>query len=129
MISPLSIYNVAHSFPEIPIIVPHFGCGYFKELLHLCWSCPNVYIDTSGSNQWMKWMPYELTLEGLFRKSYETVGPDRIIFGTDSSWFPRGFSIRYLQDQYRACSWIGLKKDEMQKIFGGNAAKFLGIEL
>jgi hypothetical protein len=129
MISPLSIFNVAHNFPEIPIIVPHFGCGYWQELLHLCWSCPNVYVDTSGSNQWMRWMPYELTLESLYRKAYETVGPERIIFGTDSSWFPRGFSIRYLQDQFRVCMWLGMKKEDMQMIFGGNAAKLLGISL
>jgi uncharacterized protein len=127
MISPLAIFNVAHTFPEIPIIVPHFGCGYWQELLHLCWSCPNVYVDTSGSNQWMRWMPYELTLESLFRKAYETVGSERIIFGTDSSWFPRGFSIRYLQDQYRVCQWIGMKEDDLQNIFANNAAKLLGV--
>ena len=129
MISPLAIFNVAHKFPEIPIVVPHFGCGYWQELLHLCWSCPNVYVDTSGSNQWMRWMPYELTLESLFRKAYETVGSERIIFGTDSSWFPRGFSIRYLQDQYRVCQWIGMKEEDLQNIFAKNAAKLLGVSI
>ncbi len=125
MISPLSIFNVAHQFPEIPIVVPHFGCGYWQELLHLCWSCPNVYVDTSGSNQWMRWMPYELTLESLYRKAYETVGSERIVFGTDSSWFPRGFSIRYLQDQYRVCQWIGMKDEDIENIFVNNAAHLL----
>jgi predicted TIM-barrel fold metal-dependent hydrolase len=127
MISPLSIFNVAHQFPEIPIVVPHFGCGYWQELLHLCWSCPNVYVDTSGSNQWMRWMPYELTLESLFRKAYETVGSERIVFGTDSSWFPRGFSIRYLQDQYRVCQWIGMKDEDIENIFVNNAARLLRL--
>ena len=53
-------------------------------------------------------MPYPLTLEALIRKFYETIGPDRILFGSDSSWFPRGFSIRYLQDQIRACRFMNM---------------------
>lgn len=27
------------------------------KLLFLGWGCENVYVDTSGSNQWMRWMP------------------------------------------------------------------------
>lgn len=61
--SPLSLFEVARDFPEIPFVIPHFGAGYFRELLALCWSLPNIYIDTSGSNQWMRWMPDPLTLE------------------------------------------------------------------
>jgi predicted TIM-barrel fold metal-dependent hydrolase len=127
LINPLSIFNVAHEFPEIPVIVPHFGCGYWQELLQLAWSCPNVYVDTSGSNQWMRWMPYELTLESAFRKAYETIGPERILFGTDSSWFPRGFAYRYLQDQVRICRWLAMKEEDIQAIFGRNAARLLGL--
>ncbi len=125
-LNPLTLYPTAAAHPEIPFIIPHFGCGYWQELLQLCWSCPNVYVDTSGSNQWMRWMPYPLTLEDLFRKAYETVGPERIIFGTDSSWFPRGFSYRYLQDQLRVCYWMNMPDDDIALIFGGNARRLAG---
>jgi predicted TIM-barrel fold metal-dependent hydrolase len=127
MINPLTLANVARAYPEIPFVVPHFGCGYWQELLQLCWACPNVFIDTSGSNQWMRWMPYPLDLESAFRKAYETVGPRRIIFGTDSSWFPRGFSYRYLQDQVRVCRYLNLKQEDLEDIFAGNARRLLGI--
>jgi predicted TIM-barrel fold metal-dependent hydrolase len=127
LISPLTLANVARRHPEIPFVIPHFGCGYFQELLHLCWSCPNIIVDTSGSNQWVRWMPYRLDLEDLFRKTYELLGPERIVFGTDSSWFPRGFSHRYLQDQLRVCWQLGMKPDEVQLIFAGNAARLLGL--
>ncbi|HEY3314929.1 MAG TPA: amidohydrolase family protein [Bacillota bacterium] len=129
LINPLRIYPVAHRHPALPIVIAHFGCGYFGELLQLCWSCPSVYADTSGSNQWVRWMPYPLDLEGLFRKTYETIGSGRIIFGTDSSWFPRGFSSRYLEEQVRACRWIGMKEEDLRAVFGGNAAKLLGVGL
>jgi hypothetical protein len=128
-INPLRLHDVAKAFPEVNFIVPHFGCGYLRETLHLCWACRNVHVDTSGSNQWMRWMPGDLTVKALFRKYLETIGPERIIFGTDSSWFPRGFAVRYLQDQIRDLCELGLGHEALQKIFGSNAARLLKIEL
>jgi predicted TIM-barrel fold metal-dependent hydrolase len=125
--SPLALQDVARAFPGIPFVIPHFGCGYPRELLHLAWVCGNVHVDTSGSNEWMRWMPYDLTLGGLFRKFLETVGPRRILFGTDSSWFPRGFAVRYLEEQLRACWELGCGDEIVRAIFAGNAARLLGI--
>ena len=126
-LSPLSLFQTARDFPEIPFIIPHFGVNHWQDVLALCWSLPNIHIDTSGSNQWMKWMAYPLTLEDLFRKAYENLGPERILFGTDSSYFPRGFSVRYLQDQLRACYSLNFKEDDIRSIFGNNAARLLGL--
>lgn len=125
-ISPLALFPVAQRFPEIPFVVPHFGCGYPQDLLWLMWSLPNIYVDTSGSNQWMRWMVQPLDLETLFRRFYETVGPKRIVFGTDSSSFPRGFSYRYLQDQVRACRHLNFREEDLEDIFHHNAARLLG---
>ncbi|HID29827.1 MAG TPA: amidohydrolase, partial [Desulfobacterales bacterium] len=128
-INPLRLHDVAKAFPGVNFVIPHFGCGYLRETLHLCWACRNVYVDTSGSNDWMRWMPGDLTVKALFRKYLETIGPERIIFGSDSSWFPRGFAVRYLQDQVRACRELGLSHDALQKIFGSNAARLLKIKV
>jgi len=127
--SPLSLFSVARDFPEIPFIVPHFGAGYWHDLLALCWSLPNVYVDSSGSNQWIRWMPYTLTLEDLFRKAFETIGPERVLFGTDSNAFPRGFAQRYLEEQLRVCYTLNLSEAEIAKVFGGNAASLLNVPL
>jgi len=128
-IDPLTLQDVARAFPGIPFVIPHFGCGYPRELLHLAWVCGNVHVDTSGSNEWIRWMPYDLTVAGLFRRFLDTVGPSRIIFGTDSSWFPRGFAVRYLEEQLRACWELKCSEADVQAIFGGNAARLLGIAL
>ncbi len=127
--SPLSLFAVARDFPEIPFIVPHFGAGYWQDLLALCWSLPNVYVDTSGSNQWTRWMPYPLTLEDLFRKAFETIGPGRVLFGTDSSTFPRGFAQRYLETQLQVCYTLNLEERAIAQVFGGNAAALLDLPL
>ena len=119
-INPLVIHDVAKAFPHMRIIVPHFGCGYVFETLNLCWACPNVYIDTSGSNQWMRWMPYDVNLEMLFRKYRETIGPGRIVFGTDSSYFPRGYAKAYFDEQFKAMINVGYSDDEIERVVFGN---------
>lgn len=128
-INPAYLEPVARDFPTVNFVVPHFGIQFVKELLFLCWSCPNVHVDTSGSNQWVRWMPYDLTLEDLFRKFLATIGPERILFGTDSSWFPRGFAMPYLQEQMRICRFLGVKHNDLQLIFGSNAARLFRIDL
>jgi predicted TIM-barrel fold metal-dependent hydrolase len=128
-INPLKLHNVAKFFPEVDFVVPHFGCAWERETLQLAWACPNVHVDTSGSNQWVRWVPGDVTVKYLFRKYYETIGPSRIIFGSDSSWFPRGFAIRYLQDQMRDCLDLNMPDEHIQMIFAGNAARLLKIEL
>ena len=127
-LDPLSLWEVAASFPTLNFVIPHFGACYFRELLQLCWACPNVLIDTSGSNQWMAWMPYKLTLRDLFLKCLETVGPDHIVFGTDSSYFPRGFAVDYLREQLREVRAIGVDESAVHKIFYGNAARLLKLD-
>lgn len=128
-ISPAVLEPVARDFPTVDFVIPHFGIQHVTDLLFLCWSCPNVSVDSSGSNQWVRWMPYRLTLDDLFQRFYETIGPERIIFGSDSSWFPRGFALRYLQDQVRICRFMNMPHEHLQLIFGGNAARLLDVPL
>lgn len=126
-LNPLSLWKVCSDFPTINFVIPHFGACYWRELLQLCWQCPSVHMDTSGSNQWMRWLPYELTLKDVFRKAVETVGPERILFASDSSYFPRGFSVEYLREQLRICYEIGVQENSIAKIFGGNAERLLKL--
>lgn len=128
-ISPLTLAEVAQEYTDIPFIIPHFGAGYFQDLLHLAWSTPNVYIDTSGSNDWIRWTSYPLSLKDLFAKALDTVGSKRIIFGTDSSWFPRGWSKQYFNLQTQVCTELGVSQEEMNDIFYQNAMNLLSLEL
>lgn len=124
-INPLILQTAAKGFPGINFIIPHFSAGYPQELLQLAWVCPNVSVDSSGNNEWARWMPYPLSLHDLFRKFYETIGPERILFGTDSEWFPRGFANRYYETQWQVCCEIGMDSDDLHKVFHDNAARLL----
>lgn len=126
-ISPLAISQATRDFPKLNFIVPHFGCTHMGDLLKLCWTRPNVFVDSSGSNQWIRWMPYQLTLEDVIRKFVETIGPGRLLFGTDSSWMPRGFASIYLEEQHKIFRFLGLDDEALRAVFYQNGADLLGL--
>jgi len=117
--NPLDLHAVALSYPQLPIIIPHFGAGLFREALMVADLCPNVLLDTSSSNGWMKYQP-GLTLSGVFRQALAVVGPDRLLFGTDSSFFPRGWVSDVYEQQSSALDEIGASTEVREKIFAGN---------
>ena len=45
---------VATTWPALPVIVPHFGAGFLREALMAAEACPNLYLDTSSSNSWLR---------------------------------------------------------------------------
>ena len=104
------------------IVIPHFGAGMLREALMLAHCCPNVHLDTSSSNSWIRYTP-GLTLEHVFKTALDVVGPDRLLFGTDSSFFPRGWNGEVYQRQTVALKSIGVGDDAQKAIFHGNFAR------
>jgi len=123
--NPIDVHAVALRYPEVPIIVPHFGAGFFREALMLADQCSNVYLDTSSSNHWMRYQAGHLTLRDVFRHSLEVVGCRRLLFGTDSSFFPRGWHEAVFEDQAKALYEIGTSEADAQAIFGENLLRIL----
>ena len=116
---PLAVAALALRFPSVPVIIPHFGAGFFREALMAADQCPNIRLDTSSSNSWMKYHP-GLTLESVFRQALAVVGPDRLLFGTDSSFFPRGWQQPVYEAQRTALEAIDVRNEAQEKTLGGN---------
>lgn len=116
---PLALAATAGRFPTVPVIIPHFGAGFFREALMAAEACPTISFDTSSSNCWVKFVP-GLTLTEVFRRSLSVVGPDRLIFGTDSSNFPRGWRRVIYGAQRTIMDEIGVEADDRQKILSEN---------
>jgi predicted TIM-barrel fold metal-dependent hydrolase len=112
-------------FPEATFIVPHFGAGMFRETMMLADLCPNVYVDTSSSNRWMGYMPTPTTLATVFRQALGVVGHERLLFGTDSSFFPRGWHASIFDMQVAALAEAGATAEQARAIFGGNLRRLL----
>ncbi len=119
--NPLDIHPVALHFSGIRFIVPHFGAGLFREALMLADLCPNVWLDTSSSNHWML---YEsLDLRAVFRRSIDLLGEGRLLFGSDSSFFPRGWNTEIFTQQITALYELGLNKKQAEQILFLNAER------
>jgi predicted TIM-barrel fold metal-dependent hydrolase len=116
--NPLALHPVALHFPKIRFIVPHFGAGLLREALMLADLCPNVYLDTSSSNHWMS---YEgLDLRTVFRRALDVAGASRLLFGSDSSFFPRGWNEEIFRQQTTALYELGVEREEAAQIFLSN---------
>ena len=118
--NPADLHAVALKFPTVPIIVPHFGAGFFREALMLADLCPNVYLDTSSSNGWMRYQESHIDLRQVFRRAVDVVGPKRLLFGTDSSFFPRGWHYQIFEEQATALYELGVSVADARGIFGEN---------
>lgn len=116
---PLAISRLALAHPRMPFIVPHFGAGLLREALMAADACPNIHLDTSSSNSWIRYAP-GLTLDAVFRTALAVTGPSRLLFGTDSSFFPRGWQKPVYDAQQTVVASLGLPADDEAAIFGGN---------
>lgn len=116
---PLAVAAVAANHPRVPVIIPHFGAGMFREALMAAEACPNIHLDTSSSNGWIKYHA-GLTLETVFRQALAVAGADRLLFGTDSSFFPRGWQKGIYAAQTSALTMAGAGEQERAAIFGAN---------
>lgn len=116
---PLALVPLATAHPHLPIIVPHFGAGFLREALMAADLCPSIHFDTSSSNSWTKYIP-GLTLADVFRQALAVVGPDRLLFGSDSSFFPRGWQRPIWEAQNAIMDQIRLDAPTQARIFAGN---------
>lgn len=125
--NPLDLHTVALRFPTLPIIVPHFGAGLLREALMLGDMCPNVHLDTSSSNAWIRYTP-GLTLDAVFKSAVSVLGPGRLLFGTDSSYFPRGWNADVYDVQFNAMKKAGLDDVARMQLLAGNFDRLFPLD-
>ena len=116
---PLTLSRVALAFPLVPVIIPHFGAGFLREALIAADQCASIHLDTSSSNSWIRFHP-GLSLDAVFRQALSVAGADRVIFGTDSSFFPRGWQRDIYEAQRTLLEKLGVSDADRDKIFAGN---------
>jgi predicted TIM-barrel fold metal-dependent hydrolase len=107
-------YELILSFPNLPILLAHWGGGFsFYELMpEVAKAMKNVYYDTAAS-------PF-LYSKRIYAIVCEIVGPEKILFGTD---FPLIPPQRYFQELAES----GLAEEVRDKILGLNMARLLGL--
>jgi predicted TIM-barrel fold metal-dependent hydrolase len=124
---PTDLSPVARDFPEITFVIAHFGAGYLDQLLKVAYQCSNIAVDSSGTNNWMDFMVYPITLADVFSRVLMALGPERVLFGTDSnsttayrSW------IRY--QQIATLEHLGVSEHDRDLVLRANAVRVFGID-
>ena len=130
--NPLDIQRPAQDFPELNFMIAHFGAGFFREVLMLMYQTHNVVMDTSGSNMWMKYQDVDLNITRVFDRALTAGASCRVVFGTDSSFFPRGFRYNILEEQYNAVKSLLPKfnytQEDVDLIFRDNILRLTGFK-
>jgi len=109
------LYNFVKSFPELTLILAHWGGGlFFFNLLkkEVPAALKNVYFDTAAS-------PYLYRPE-IYRLAAEIIGPEKVLFGSD---YPLLSPSRYLKEMTEG----GLAQEHRELMTSQNALKILRI--
>jgi len=120
--NPNDLIPVAKKFTGIKFIIPNFGAGMFEETLQVGKECPNVYVDTAGSNSWITEHPTKPDLRHVFQKFLEIYTAKRILFGSDSGLLPRGYRYDILDNQMKLLQEMRVQMADIKKIFYENMA-------
>lgn len=131
---PMQLDDVARDFPSLKLVAFHMGYPYCDDLNMVAMGHPNVYLCLSLLVPWAIAAPYKFAK--ILGEAIRFVGPDRIIWGTDSAGYGaqigmavlglRDFQIpEELQWQY---GYLPLTDEDKRKIFGANLAGLLGID-
>jgi len=104
---------ISQKFPGTTIAFAHFGDDHeyediFKRI-DMVAANPNFYLDTSG---------YGHDRVGVLEYAVKTIGPDRVLFGSDFSINDPGTVIARIKNSF-------LTTEEKQKIFSGNIKELL----
>ncbi len=124
--NPKDLIPVAKKFPGIRFVIPNFGAGRFEELLEVGRTCPNVYVDTAGSNSWIATHDSKPDLRKVFQRTIEAFTSGRILFGSDSGMLPRGYRYDIVDNQLKLVQEMRIPVPDIKKIFYENAASIFG---
>jgi len=124
---PLHLSGAANDFPDVTFAIAHCGAGFLREALFLAYHTENIWVDTSGTNNWREFTPGAPPLETVFRDLVRTYGPRRIMFGTDSG-IPGEYRVAILKEQRDLFDRLDLTPEDRAAIFGGNARRLFRLD-
>lgn len=124
---PIDLSPVARDYPDVTFMIAHFGAGWLDSVLRLAYQCKNVCVDTSGTNNWMDFHVPKMTLSEVFERALTAMGPQRVLFGTDSgTTAPYREWIKY--QQVRTLEELGLSDAERDLVLRGNAVRIFRMD-
>lgn len=131
---PIFLDDVARDFPNLKLVAFHMGYPQCDELNMVAMGHPNVYLCLSLLVPWALCAPRKFAK--IIGEALRFVGPDRIIWGTDTPGF--AFQVRWSveglrdfqipEDMQEDYGYPEITNDDRRKIFGGNLGRLMGID-
>lgn len=116
--APEHFVRLRQAAPDTKIILAHMGAFRMWEAAERLFPDMGFYIDTSFS---LEVYPEQ---HERFAHLIRIIGTDHVLFGTDSPWADRTYSLRVARDFLKKHRFT---QHECDAILGGNAAALLGI--
>ena len=116
--NPSIIGDLVNNFPDMKIVMQHFGLSQSSEALSVASNHPSIYVDTSA-----------IIHPKNILKFIEQVDSARIMFASDTI---RGYEKTMPQEEMDRVLNLGMKEELLKKILGGNAElllKSVGVNL
>jgi hypothetical protein len=116
---PLLLQDVVIRFPKLKVVIMHMGWPYPDHALYMLYAYPNIYLDTAVVN----WVLGRSVFDRMLKEAVETVGSDRILFGSDQMVWPQ-----MITPAVRSVSQASyLTTEDKKRIFWDNAAALLKL--
>jgi predicted TIM-barrel fold metal-dependent hydrolase len=119
--NPLALEEVVHAFPELRIVIPHFGWPWVNESVMLALKHRNVHLDTSILYSGTPPESLRHVLEGVGLDLLDRSLHEQVLFGSN---YPRVDPKRVADGVRR----LGLRPTLERKVFHDNAARLLRLE-
>jgi hypothetical protein len=120
---PVCLDAVVRSFPGLNVVGAHFGAPWHEEAAMMARLHPNYYVDLTGAwwggwrvNKGPEFFRYHLFWEGAW---------DKVLFGTDILDLKELVPSKQFHD--RMIGQLELPEETVRKVYGGTAARLLGI--
>jgi predicted TIM-barrel fold metal-dependent hydrolase len=123
--NPVMLDKISRTFPDLKMIIAHFGFPWIREVVALLRKCPNVYTNVSALAT-RTWVLYNALVDAV---QYDA--EDKVFFGSD---FPM-FTPAQMHDALYEASSIpegtnlpSLPRDIIEGILNRNCLEILGVE-
>ena len=120
---PSCLDAVLRTFPALNIIGAHLGVCWNDEASTMARMHPNYYVDLTGA-WWGGWRVNK-TPEFFRQQFFWENAWDKVLFGTDILALQELIPSKKYHDALMAA--IGLPEPTLKKIYGGTAARLLGL--
>ncbi len=122
--NPLDLQLPLNLFPDLNVIIAHFGAGFFREVCLLGFHNKNIHLDTSGTNNWRDYTPERPPLNEIFKRAVEIYSAERVVFGTDTVIRPgAGYRSAIKEEQSGIVDGLNISFGEKELILRGNAQR------